>query len=75
MDAATLNYHVEQQLERLRREFVGEISAAHVTAVGTACFDGLRAEARILDFIPVLGYRHAREELLRYGREELQPVA
>jgi hypothetical protein len=75
LNAAKLNREVEHTLESLRREFAEEIPADQVTAVGEACFEALRADARIPDFIPVLVYRHAREELIRAGRGELHHAA
>jgi hypothetical protein len=64
VDAATLDHHVERQLEGLRHEFAGEIPAGRVNTIGNAYYDDLRSEARILDFIPMLVYRYAHEELL-----------
>ena len=75
MDGAKLNRQVERQLEILRREFADEISASRITAVGEAYFEGLRADARIPDFIAVLVYRYTREELLRVERDELHGAA
>jgi len=75
MNEATLNRQVDQLLESLRREFADELPATQVTAVGEAVFDELRRDARISDFIPVLVYRYARDELLRCRREELNRAA
>jgi hypothetical protein len=43
--------------------------------VGEAWFEALRANARIPDFVPVLGYRYAREELIGSERDELHRAA
>jgi len=76
MNEAELNRKVEQAFESLRHEFADELAADQVTAVGEACFERLRAGARIPDFIPVLVQRYAREELLvRVAREELHRAA
>jgi hypothetical protein len=42
-----------------------------VTAIGQAEFERLHATATITDFIPLLVYRYAREELVRIDGEEL----
>jgi hypothetical protein len=65
---------VEQQLERLRREFAGTIPPDEVTRAGEAQLARLRAGARIVEFIPLLVYRHTREAL-RAGRDELHRSA
>ena len=75
MDEATLNRQVEQSLERLQREFADDLPASRVTAVGQALFDELRRDARISDFIPILVYRYARDELIRCRRAELNRAA
>ena len=75
MDSATLDRQIERQLESLRREFADFIPENQVAAIGRAHADWLRAEARILDFIPVLAYRFAREELVEIRQDELQQVA
>ncbi len=52
-----------------RRAFLpSAVNLARYIALG-------RAEARITDFIPVLGYRYTREELLRCTRDELGRAA
>jgi hypothetical protein len=75
VNEATLQRQVHDLLETLRREFADDVPASRVTAVGAAYFDGLRAEARIPDFIPVLVYRYTREELLRVTRDDLHHAA
>lgn len=75
MDEPRLNRQVEQQLQSLRREFGEKVPASFVTALGQAQFEQLRANAKIPDFIPVLVYRFAREELIRIGREDLHRAA
>jgi hypothetical protein len=75
MNEAMLNRSIEQALESLRREFADEQPASEVTAVGEAWFEALRANARIPDFVPVLGYRYAREELIGSERDELHRAA
>ena len=74
MNAAVLNHQVERQLESLRCEFA-DVSASQVTAIGEAYLGELCADARINDFIPVLVYRHTREQLLRCSPGDLSRSA
>jgi hypothetical protein len=74
MREETLNRQVERQVESLQREFA-EIPSDRVTALAESELDRLRAEARIVEFVPVLMHRYAREELLRIRRDELRLVA
>jgi hypothetical protein len=71
MNQATLDRQVGQALEGLRRAFADRHEASEVSAIGEACYETLRARARIPDFIPVLVYRYTREELIQAEREEL----
>ncbi len=75
MDKATLDRQVGQALEGLRREFADEREASEVSAIGEACYETLRARARILDFIPLLVYRYTREELIQAERGDLHRAA
>jgi hypothetical protein len=69
-----LERQVERQLQALLREFEGEIPPSEVTPIVEAHFARLREQARIEEFIPVLVYRYAREEL-RIRRDELHHAA
>ena len=75
MDQATLDRQVGQALDGLRQEFADEHDASEVSAIGEACYETLRACARIPDFIPVLVYRYTREELIHSEREDLHRAA
>ena len=70
MSNAHLDNALKGTLERLVREFPD-----HPRARVTACFDRvvkeLLAEARILDFVPLLAYRLARGCV---GRLEAEPA-
>jgi hypothetical protein len=68
---ARLNRQIELGLENLHHEFADQLPASLVTAIGQAEFERLHATATITDFIPLLVYRYAREELVRIDGEEL----
>jgi hypothetical protein len=78
MAAAAAPERLERQVERLRqalvREFEGEIPASEVIPIVEAHLARLREQARIQDYIPVLVYRYAREEL-RIRKDELHHAA
>jgi hypothetical protein len=69
-----LRRQMSEEFERLRHEFA-DISPDRVAAVGKAEYDGLRAGARILEFIPVLVHRYAREDLLLVREREPNTAA
>ncbi len=51
-------------LDTLRRELADTVPAGRVTEVGRDHFERLSLNASIPDFIPLLVYRFAKEELL-----------
>lgn len=69
-----LQRQMSDEFQRLRNEFA-DISPNRVTAFGKAEFNRLRAGARILEFIPVLVHRYAREDLLLLRERELRSAA
>jgi hypothetical protein len=69
-----LRRQIDHELQILRAEFA-EISPERVTALAEAEFGRLRAGARIMEFIPVLVHRYAREDLLRVREAELRSAA
>ena len=75
MDEVALHRQVERQLESLRHEFAEEEPASRITTFGEARFGELRADARILDYIPVLVYRQTRQELVRLRHEKTGGLA
>jgi hypothetical protein len=70
---------LERQIDRVLhslREFAGDgIDAARVRAVGLAHYESLHRHATINDFIPLLVYRYAKEELSQIRRKELHRAA
>ena len=75
MDEATMRQHVDRHLESLRCECSEELLVNQVTAIGQVHFDHLLANARILDIIPVLVYRHTRADLVSARLEDLHRAA
>jgi hypothetical protein len=69
-----LEQQVERQLQALMHEFGDELPAGEVAPIVEAQFRTLREHARIEEFIPVLVYRYAREEL-QIRRKELHHAA
>jgi hypothetical protein len=64
-----------KSLDHLRRELAGTVPADRVAEVGLAHFERLSLNASIPDFIPLLVYRFAKEELLYATPDELQRAA
>jgi len=71
MDERELKAHLERGLESLRREFAGKVPTEEVTQIGNEHFEELLEHATITDFIPLLVYRHTREELLEVRSERV----
>jgi hypothetical protein len=72
------NAHVDNALnsmkERLAHEFPDRSRAA-VTACFECVVEELLAQARILDFVPLLAYRLARERVARLEAEPTRAAA
>jgi hypothetical protein len=70
---------LERQLERLLHDLardVGDgVAAERIGAVAVGHYERLRREATINDFIPLLVYRFAKEDLVSSSRDELHDAA
>jgi hypothetical protein len=62
-------------LDALRYELGDRVTAEEVAAVGRRQFERLIRDATITDFIPLLVYRCAKDELLRRVPAELDHAA
>jgi hypothetical protein len=65
-----LERQIDRVLDSLRERVGDSIDAARVRAVGLAHYESLRRHATINDFIPLLVYRYAKEELTQMRRDE-----
>jgi hypothetical protein len=76
MDAETpVQNRVNEAVDRLSHEFVGRCSSETVRGLVMASFESYR-ESRIADFVPLLVYKSARDQLgalVRSGNET-EPV-
>jgi hypothetical protein len=70
-----LERQTRRQLDNLRRELAGSVPAEQVAKIGEKHFVALRREAAIVDFIPLLVYRFAKDELLSSARGDLHHAA
>jgi hypothetical protein len=70
-----LERQMERLLRELQRDLEDSVPAARVTAVGRAHYESLHRGAAINDYIPLLVYRFAKEELVASRRDELQDSA
>ena len=72
------NAHTDTALNGMKDRLVNEFADRSRVGVA-ACFDNvtkdLLAEARILDFVPVLAYRLARYRVARLPADEAQAAA
>lgn len=75
MTSQDLEHQLDRLLDELQHDFRGKVPADRVDAVARAHFDSLNVGAAINDFIPLLVYRFAREELVRSSRDELYHAA
>jgi hypothetical protein len=70
---------LERQIDRLphdlRRDLGDAVPAERIGAVSRAHYDMLRRDAVINDFIPLLVYRFAKEELVASTRDALSDAA
>jgi formylmethanofuran dehydrogenase subunit A len=70
-----LERQIDRVLDSLRQHAGDGIDAARVRAVGLAHYKSLHRHATINDFIPLLVYRHAKEELSQIRRDQLHRAA
>ena len=75
MTTEELERQIDRVLHSLREHAGDGIDAARVHAVGLAHYESLHRHAAINDFIPLLVYRYAKEELTQIWRDELHRVA
>lgn len=70
---------LERQLDRLLRDLVrdvgDDVAPDRVEVVVMGNYERLRREAKINDFIPLLVYRFAKEDLVSSRRDELHHAA
>ena len=65
MTTQELELHMDRVFRQLHRDFDRAHSVEHVTATGKARYDLLRQGATVNDFIPLLVYRFAKDDLVR----------
>ncbi len=75
MTRQELEQQTNRQVETLRRELAGRVPDERVAEVGRKHVDRLRLHATIPDFIPLLVYRSAKEELLSATADQLHRAA
>jgi hypothetical protein len=75
MDAHELDEHVERKLEILHREFADTFPEGQIERTCATHLEALRSSATIYDYIPLLVYRLAREELRESRPDELHRSA
>ena len=63
-------HHADELRKRLQDEFGADVDAAEIDATMTAALEQLADPADVEDFLPVLAYRYAREQLLARGADE-----
>jgi hypothetical protein len=66
-----LERQIDRVLDALREHAGDGINAARVRAVGLSHYESLHRHATINDFIPLLVYRYAKEDLAQIRRGEL----
>jgi hypothetical protein len=71
MTTEELELQVDKLFRDLHRDLDGTVPAERVSAVGRAYYHSLRQDAAINDFIPLLVYRFASEELDTSSRVQL----
>jgi len=75
MTPQELEEQTAKGLDNLRRELVGSVPGERVAEVGHAHFERISSNASIPDFVPLLVYRYAREELLYGAPDQLHQAA
>jgi hypothetical protein len=75
MTPQELEEQTARRLDALRRELAGRVEAERVAEVGRGHFERLSLHASIPDFIPLLVYRYAKEELLYSTEDQLHHAA
>src|SRR5262249_28547619 len=75
MNVDELNTHIAKELDSLNSEFGQMVPPAVINKLCEDQCERLRREATIYDFIPLLVYRHTREQLLAGTRDELHRSA
>ncbi|MGZ4360915.1 MAG: three-helix bundle dimerization domain-containing protein [Gaiellaceae bacterium] len=75
MKTPELELQVDKVFRALREDFGDAVGAQRAHAVGVSHYESLRHHATIYDFIPLLVYRYAKEELVQVKREELHNAA
>ena len=75
MTSKELDVHMGRVFRDLHPGFDDTHSVGRVTAVGEAHYESLHGDATINEFIPLLVYRFAKEELARSERHELVDAA
>ncbi len=75
MTTEELERQMNRLLQDLNRELEGQVPEERVTAVAHAHYESLNHSAAINDFVPLLVYRFAMEELVTSTRDELHDAA
>jgi hypothetical protein len=75
MTTEQLDAQMEHMFRRLVDDLGNDVSVEHVRAVGTSHFERLERDAAVNDFIPLLVYRFAREELVAAQHADLHVAA
>ena len=75
MTSHDLELQMDRLLDDLQHDLEETVPAERVDAVARAHYESLSVGAAINDFIPLLVYRFAREELVRGSRDGLHDAA
>jgi hypothetical protein len=75
MTPQELERQLDRVLDALVRDLGDSVAADDVTTIGRVHCERLRRDATVNDFIPLLVYRLAREELVQSRRHELVDAA
>jgi hypothetical protein len=75
MTAEELERQMDKLPDDLHRDLGGVVPLERIRAVSDAHYVGLRRDAAINDFIPLLVYRFARDELVTAALDDLHEAA
>jgi hypothetical protein len=70
-----LERHVDRLVQELDRELKGQVPEERIIAVAHAHYESLNRRAAFNDFVPLLVYRFAKEDLVTSRHDELQDAA
>jgi len=75
MNVDELSTHIARERDSLATEFGAKVSPDVISKLCDDHLRTLRSQATIYDYIPLLVYRHTREQLLAGTRDELHRSA